>query len=425
MASGFNFGQATPAAKPAGFTFGSSSAAPAAAMQAPAATPSAGSSFSFGLGGATSSTQPATGSSTMGFSFGSNLGGVASTTAPAAAPLSFATTTTPAPSFGSFGAATAAPKTSGGLPFASSIPSSSSGAVTTTTPATGISSGIPSAAPSAAASVSAAPTGSAFSFGLPSSTVAPTTQTVATVAPSTAASSLPTMSFGQPPATTTSGVSATVVPGEQSMTFRDLEEMINQWSLLLDDQEKIFLDQATQLNAWDRLLQANAEKVDLVINSSKKIKADQDRMEQELDFISSQHRELEEALKPLEEEADKEFKKISEISINDPLTADGQRAAIFRKTVEVDSQLRTISSELKTVIEKINARADADLADDVSSSGSERNPISQVCQILNAHMDSIKWIDQSLQHVEGQLEDVEKVKKQLAAARTPGRVSFL
>ena len=48
-----------------------------------------------------------------------------------------------------------------------------------------------------------------------------------------------------------------------SMNYRQLEESINKWTLELEEQEKIFLQQATQVNAWDRLLIDNGEKVGL------------------------------------------------------------------------------------------------------------------------------------------------------------------
>lgn len=46
------------------------------------------------------------------------------------------------------------------------------------------------------------------------------------------------------------------------MTYAQLESLINKWSLELEDQEKHFLQQATQVNAWDRTLIENGEKVE-------------------------------------------------------------------------------------------------------------------------------------------------------------------
>ena len=50
------------------------------------------------------------------------------------------------------------------------------------------------------------------------------------------------------------------VPGTQ-MTYRQMEEQINKWMSELDNQERVFLQQATLVNAWDRLLVDNGEKV--------------------------------------------------------------------------------------------------------------------------------------------------------------------
>ena len=46
-----------------------------------------------------------------------------------------------------------------------------------------------------------------------------------------------------------------------SLTFRQLEESINKWAIDLDEQEKMFLNQAASVAAWDRLLVTNGEKV--------------------------------------------------------------------------------------------------------------------------------------------------------------------
>ena len=51
-----------------------------------------------------------------------------------------------------------------------------------------------------------------------------------------------------------------------SMSYRQLEDFINKWTLELEEQEAIFLEQATQVNAWDRLLIHNGDKVGDVLS---------------------------------------------------------------------------------------------------------------------------------------------------------------
>nr|CAH7729481.1 unnamed protein product [Callosobruchus chinensis] len=86
------------------------------------------------------------------------------------------------------------------------------------------------------------------------------------------------------------------------MTFAQLEDSINKWTIDLEEQGKFFINQAKQLNAWDALLISNGEKI-LEMNSGiGRVKQQQRQLDQELDFILAQQKELEELLAPLEKE---------------------------------------------------------------------------------------------------------------------------
>ena len=61
--------------------------------------------------------------------------------------------------------------------------------------------------------------------------------------------------------TTLTGVQTLNTTTTSTITFKTLEEHINTWMNDLDTQEKEFLDQACQLNALDRLMIDNGEKV--------------------------------------------------------------------------------------------------------------------------------------------------------------------
>ena len=59
-----------------------------------------------------------------------------------------------------------------------------------------------------------------------------------------------------------SGAGGVTAAGPQrQMTYQQLEDNINKWMTDLEKQEKDFLEQATQVNAWDRVLIENGEKV--------------------------------------------------------------------------------------------------------------------------------------------------------------------
>jgi hypothetical protein len=76
--------------------------------------------------------------------------------------------------------------------------------------------------------------------------------------------SLMTTSAPAPITTTTTAASTATSLNTNTITFKVLEDQINNWMRDLDEQEKVFLDQACQLNGLDRIMIDNGEKVILI-----------------------------------------------------------------------------------------------------------------------------------------------------------------
>ncbi|KAF7237443.1 Nuclear pore glycoprotein p62 [Varanus komodoensis] len=202
------------------------------------------------------------------------------------------------------------------------------------------------------------------------------------------------------PLTTTGTVAATstvptsTVAAPPVMTYAQLESLINKWSLELEDQEKHFLQQATQVNAWDRTLIENGEKITSLHREVEKVKLDQKRLDQELDFILSQQKELEDLLVPLEESVKEQSGTIY------LQHADEEREKTYKLAENIDAQLKRMAQDLKDIIEHLNTSGGpADTSD----------PLQQICKILNAHMDSLQWIDQNSALLQRKVEEVTKV----------------
>lgn len=144
------------------------------------------------------------------------------------------------------------------------------------------------------------------------------------------------------------------------MTYAQLEALINKWSLELEDQERHFLQQATQVNAWDRMLVENGEKITSLHKEMEKVKLDQRRLNQELDFILSQQKELEDLLCPLEESVKEQSGTIY------MQNADEERERTYKLAENVDAQLKRMSQDLKEIIEHLNTSSGpADSSDPV------------------------------------------------------------
>lgn len=148
------------------------------------------------------------------------------------------------------------------------------------------------------------------------------------------------------------------------MSYAQLEGLINKWSLELEDQERHFLQQATQVNAWDRMLVENGEKITSLHKEMEKVKLDQRRLNQELDFILSQQKELEDLLCPLEESVKEQSGTIY------MQNADEERERTYKLAENVDAQLKRMSQDLKEIIEHLNTSSGpADTSDPVRRRG--------------------------------------------------------
>ncbi|CAL8389600.1 unnamed protein product [Gadus morhua 'NCC'] len=191
---------------------------------------------------------------------------------------------------------------------------------------------------------------------------------------------------------TATAVAAAAMP--PAMSYAQLESLINKWSLELEDQERHFLQQATQVNAWDRTLVENGEKITSLHKEMEKVKLDQRRLNQELDFILSQQKELEDLLSPLEDSVREQSGTIY------MQNADEEREKTYKLAENVDAQLKRMSQDLKEIIEHLNTS---------SGPSDTSDPLQQICKILNAHMDSLQWVDQNSVLLQRRVEDVSKL----------------
>ncbi|XP_077642719.1 nuclear pore glycoprotein p62-like [Lonchura striata] len=385
--AGFSIGTAAPQATSAGLSFGT---APAAAASTSTATLAAASPAAapFSLGGqptgltfalpstaATSTTTATTTTSTSQapiLSFGTKLG-VTSTAA------STASTTSTTSVLGSTG------------------PSLFASVATSSAPASSSTSGLSLGATSTGSTGTASLGTLGFGLKVPATTAA----TTSTATGTTSASGFP---LNLKPLTTTGAVGAvtstaaittsTTPSAPPVMTYAQLESLINKWSLELEDQEKHFLHQATQVNAWDRMLIENGEKITSLHREVEKVKVDQKRLDQELDFILSQQKELEDLLSPLEESVKEQSGTIY------LQHADEERERTYKLAENIDAQLKRMAQDLKDIIDHLNTSGGpADSSD----------PLQQICKILNAHMDSLQWIDQNSAVLQRKVEEVTKV----------------
>ncbi|KAJ8925732.1 hypothetical protein NQ315_009580 [Exocentrus adspersus] len=293
--------------------------------------------------------------------------------------------------------------------------------ISTTVP--GLNFGTPTSSTPAVVATTVASTSAAPQFNFGGSTAASTTSFTPILGSATSSSSTG-IALGTTPATTTapakvtfeiakttaaittSALSSTTltslaptnvtsttstIPATGSLSFAQLEDSINKWTIDLEEQGKFFINQAKQLNAWDTLLISNGEKILNLNGSIERVKQQQQQLDQELDFVLAQQKELEELIAPLE-------KDLLELPVSDI-----DRNQMYQFSEIIDSQLKQMSDDLKEIIEHIN---ESNKEEDVS------NPVTQISRILSAHMNSLQWIDRNTAQIGAQLEQITKMQEQ-------------
>ena len=208
------------------------------------------------------------------------------------------------------------------------------------------------------------------------------------------------------PSLSTSGLGGQTQTPAKKYTYRQLEDLINNWVMELDEQQKVFLSQAKLVNAWDLALLENEDSIISLHDDVSKAKTDQDRLDHDLNSILNQQAELEEMLTPLE----------SYLS-SQPLHAstqhaDQERNKTYTMSEKIDANMKDMMQNLREVLDRINS---------INSANSDRNnPISQITSILNMHMDSLLSIDDRSGTLQQKLDELSRKldsKKQDQEAR--------
>ncbi|CAK9829108.1 Nuclear pore glycoprotein p62 [Anthophora retusa] len=365
-------------------------------------------SFTFNAAKSQVSTTPAGGTPTTTFTFGASGAG------DAPKPTGFSLTSTPVQGL-TFGTGTVA--TTGITPavtstiaptgFSVPTPAARGGEAAASTPTTGLTFGTPNTmATGTGFSLSATPaatttgttttaTTTGFSINASGTTSAATRFTfgTGTTAASTTGFSL-NQTAATPSLTSTQaslGTTTTVTSSAgtlQPASISSFEDSINKWTLELEEQEKVFVNQAAQVNAWDKLLIANGEKIVALNQEVERVKIEQQQLEHELDYVVGQQKELQDCLVPLEKE-------LASLSVSDP-----EREYTYRLAEDLDTQLKRMSEDLKEIIEHLNQ---ANRTQDSS------DPIVQIGKILNAHMNSLQWLDQQTSLLSHKIQQIDQM----------------
>lgn len=179
-----------------------------------------------------------------------------------------------------------------------------------------------------------------------------------------------------------------------------MEEIVNKWQEELETQTKEFKRTAQEVEVWDRALIENGVRISNLYAAVQAAESVQQGIDGTLDNIEEQQKSVAAALDGYEHEMNKLYG--TEGVGVEVGPADSQRGKNYALAVSLTDQLDQLARGLSTMIDSVN-----DLSNGTSSAQSKDDPVAQISAILNAHLESLQWIDGAVREAEDRVKEVE------------------
>lgn len=280
--------------------------------------------------------------------------------------------------------------------------------------------------PKSTATIAPAITASTFTgglFGKPVVSVPstqPSTTSVGTAAPSTAAEKPSTTTTAHSTSTPVAGVTASATtsaaggaalgastagptpPAQSRLKNKTMDEIITRWATDLSKYQKDFREQAEKVAEWDRMLVENITNVQKLYGNT----VDADRATQEIErqlvSVENQQEELSSWLDRYEREIDEIMSK--QVGLGETLQGpDQERERTYKMAERLSERLDEMGKDLTSIIEEVNG-ASATL----SKTNKADEPISQIVRILNSHLSQLQLIDRGTAELQAKVSAAQK-----------------
>lgn len=174
---------------------------------------------------------------------------------------------------------------------------------------------------------------------------------------------------------------------------KTLEEVFNAWSTQIEADMHTFVKSAMQISEWDKKVNENQDKIAQLKLNVDRVDAAQTELDQTLDLLSAQQTELDQVLTQMESQVEQWSLSIDQQAL------DKERAQSYALAETINRDLDNMGSVLRDLVARLNASQEQN---DASS------PAFQIVQILNSHLDSLMWIEQSSQKVQQMISDTQR-----------------
>lgn len=213
---------------------------------------------------------------------------------------------------------------------------------------------------------------------------------------------------GDKPKDATSASAAVAVAPPSVLKGKTIEEIVNKWSSELENQVREFNKFAAEVAVWDRALMENGNNLAALYSHVVAVEREQTEIDHTLDHIEQQQRDLSATLDAYERSAEEILgNQGGSLRALDTGPADTERDKNYVLATDLHSHLEDLSTSLVQMIDSVNVLSLAPATNGSTSFGGD-DPMVQISQILNSHLESLQWIDGAVREIEGKVGEVER-----------------
>jgi chromosome segregation ATPase len=178
------------------------------------------------------------------------------------------------------------------------------------------------------------------------------------------------------------------------MTF---EMIINDWTAALEKDAQLFTSVAKKVAEHDGVLRDSNRSISELTDNVLKLCMDQEEVDDNLTAVTNRQGDLEAKLDVLEKDIDAVFASRSNLS---PQDADIQRELAYQRAIDVYTRLDAVKSSTAAIANDLNAN---------SENNNAEGSLGKIVQILNAHFDTLSYIENKSKEIEREVENLNRV----------------
>lgn len=171
----------------------------------------------------------------------------------------------------------------------------------------------------------------------------------------------------------------------------NLNEVVNKWTEEVSDLSTQFEQAAGMVSKWDRAIIAADDRINALHRDAECLRVAHKELSSNLDIITGQQSELHALLDTLETDVERKLGSTANGYGNGPnsVPADIERENMHRMAGDVMEELDAMALTIRDLVVELNKKSGVSVEDGVSDT------VSQIISVLNSHLDSLQYLDET------------------------------